>query len=129
MFSSFDGSWTARYHSRSKVLDPILNKYIYKYKAILSYSVFVRPRGPVPVLALEWRIREDIPINLKAVKQAAEKYFKIGQSSKKDEVKDDDQFFAINQQQPEWANDETLASYIKKIRIKDKKDIKKINLY
>ena len=26
MFSSFDGSWTARYHSRSKVLDPILKK-------------------------------------------------------------------------------------------------------
>merc|ERR1712157_412693 len=33
--------------------------------------VDVRPKGPVPVAALEWRIREDIPNNLRAVKKAA----------------------------------------------------------
>merc|ERR1711862_991723 len=30
-----------------------------------------RPKGPVPVVALEWRIREDVPTNLRAVKKAA----------------------------------------------------------
>ena len=30
----------------------------------------VRPKGPVPVAALEWRIREDVPTNLRAVKAA-----------------------------------------------------------
>lgn len=38
----------------------------------LTYSVFIRPKGPVPILALEWRIREDVPPNLIAVKAAAE---------------------------------------------------------
>jgi len=32
--------------------------------------VLVRPKGPVPVAALEWRIREDVPTNLRAVKAA-----------------------------------------------------------
>ena len=38
----------------------------------LIYSVFIRRKGPVPILALEWRIREDVPVNLIAVKAAAE---------------------------------------------------------
>jgi len=33
--------------------------------------VLVKPKGPVPVAALEWRIREDVPTNLRAVKRAA----------------------------------------------------------
>ena len=32
----------------------------------------VRPRGPVPVAALEWRIREDVPTNLIGVKAAVQ---------------------------------------------------------
>jgi hypothetical protein len=35
---------------------------IYRYKTKLTYSVLVRPRGPVPVFALEWRIKEDVPV-------------------------------------------------------------------
>lgn len=73
MFDAFDGSWVLRCHSRSKETDPITNEIIYNYKTKLTYTVLVRPRGPVPVLALEWRVREDIPINLFAVKVAAEK--------------------------------------------------------
>lgn len=42
-----------------------------KIESVVSYSVDVRPRGPVPVAALEWRIREDVPTNLRAVKHAA----------------------------------------------------------
>jgi hypothetical protein len=38
---------------------------------MVSYSVDVKPRGPVPVAALEWRIREDVPTNLRAVKKAS----------------------------------------------------------
>jgi hypothetical protein len=132
MFSSFDGSWTARYHSRSKVLDPVLNRYVYKYKAILSYSVFVRPRGPVPVLALEWRIREDIPINLKAVKEASEIYY-LKNGIQKNQVDNKEEYYAVKSQAPEWANDETLGSYLRNIKSSKKnndiKDIKKMNLY
>ena len=131
MFSSFDGSWTARYHSRSKVLDPVLNKYVYKYKAILSYSVCVRPRGPVPVLALEWRIREDVPINLKAVKEASEIYY-IKNGLKNNQVDVNDQeYYPVKSQPPEWANDETLGSYLRKVTKSNpsKQNDKKMKLY
>jgi hypothetical protein len=52
---------------RSKV-DP--TKYDYTTK--LMYRVNITPKGIVPVPALEWRIREDVPVNLIAVKDAAE---------------------------------------------------------
>jgi hypothetical protein len=35
--------------------------------------VGITPKGLVPVPALEWRIREDVPVNLRAVKAAAER--------------------------------------------------------
>jgi hypothetical protein len=38
----------------------------------LSFSVDITPRGPVPVMPLEWRIREDVPVNLRGLKAAAE---------------------------------------------------------
>lgn len=38
----------------------------------LSYTVTVTPKGPVPVVAIEWRIREDVPLNLQAIKLEAE---------------------------------------------------------
>ena len=44
----------------------------YRGRSVLTYDVLVRPKGPVPVFALEWRIREDVPTNLVAVKAAAE---------------------------------------------------------
>mmetsp|Transcript_24727 Transcript_24727/g.37581 ORF Transcript_24727/g.37581 Transcript_24727/m.37581 type:complete len:339 (+) Transcript_24727:435-1451(+) len=56
-FTEFDGFW----------LVTELNENETK----LTYTVDVRPKGPVPVAALEWRIREDVPTNLRAVKKAA----------------------------------------------------------
>lgn len=69
-FSEFDGewriSWCADPDDRNKVATKV------------SYVVDVRPRGPVPVQALEWRIREDVPTNLRAVKLAAMEVGKEG---------------------------------------------------
>jgi hypothetical protein len=60
-FSEFDGSWT--------VQDQI-NSTTGEKEVLCSYDVLVRPKGPVPVAALEWRIREDVPTNLRSVKAA-----------------------------------------------------------
>ena len=55
-FSVFDGAWTIQEVGKSLVV---------------AYDVLVKPKGPVPVAALEWRIREDVPSNVRAVQQAA----------------------------------------------------------
>lgn len=60
-FSEFDGMWKVE-----ERLNPVG-----KMESVVSYTVDVRPKGPVPVAALEWRIREDVPTNLRAVKHAA----------------------------------------------------------
>merc|ERR1719273_65987 len=60
-FSVFDGEWKVTGSADGK-------------STTLNYVVDVRPRGPVPVAALEWRIREDVPSNLRAVKDAAIKF-------------------------------------------------------
>ena len=62
-FSEFDGEWIA-----SPTIDPENPE---QPSTKLKYTVDVRPRGPVPVTALEWRIREDVPTNLRAVKAAS----------------------------------------------------------
>jgi hypothetical protein len=60
-FSEFDGEWRVAEHRGANG----------EAETVVSYEVEVRPRGPVPVMALEWRIREDVPTNLRAVKHAA----------------------------------------------------------
>mmetsp|Transcript_2270 Transcript_2270/g.4820 ORF Transcript_2270/g.4820 Transcript_2270/m.4820 type:complete len:315 (+) Transcript_2270:50-994(+) len=62
-FSEFDGSW--------RVVQMPDNPFTGEAETTVSYTVEVRPKGPVPVAALEWRIREDVPTNLRAVKKAA----------------------------------------------------------
>jgi len=57
-FSEFDGEWKVTSSDDGTT-------------TTLNYIVDVRPKGIVPVAALEWRIREDVPTNLRAVKQAA----------------------------------------------------------
>lgn len=57
-FSAFDGEWSV-----SANPDGTTSMY---------YNVFVKPSGPVPVAALEWRIKEDVPLNMMAVKESAE---------------------------------------------------------
>jgi len=61
-FSEFDGEWKVQASMDTVTGDPV---------TIVTYVVDVRPKGPVPVAALEWRIREDVPTNLRAVKKAA----------------------------------------------------------
>jgi len=62
-FSEFDGYW--------KVTPTIDAEDSSQPATEVEYVVLVRPRGPVPVAALEWRIREDVPTNLRAVKLAS----------------------------------------------------------
>lgn len=62
-FSEFDGTW--------RVVEMPDNPFTGASETTVSYTVEVRPKGPVPVAALEWRIREDVPTNLRAVKKAA----------------------------------------------------------
>eukprot|EP00579_Thalassiosira_antarctica_P003330 CAMPEP_0201903246 /NCGR_PEP_ID=MMETSP0902-20130614/55377_1 /ASSEMBLY_ACC=CAM_ASM_000551 /TAXON_ID=420261 /ORGANISM="Thalassiosira antarctica, Strain CCMP982" /LENGTH=353 /DNA_ID=CAMNT_0048437283 /DNA_START=173 /DNA_END=1234 /DNA_ORIENTATION=- len=56
-FSQFDGSWILEEYSNDKTM--------------VRYIVDVRPKGPVPVAALEWRIKEDVPVNILAVSKSA----------------------------------------------------------
>jgi len=60
-FTVFDGVWKAQERTGENG----------QVETLLSYIVDVRPKGPVPVAALEWRIREDVPTNLRAIKRAA----------------------------------------------------------
>lgn len=69
-FSEFDGYWKV-----TPSTDPADPTQVYSN---VEYIVLVKPKGPVPVAALEWRIREDIPINLKAVKHASIKLGREG---------------------------------------------------
>lgn len=59
-FSEFDGEW--------RIVETMVDG---ECCTMVSYLVDVKPRGPVPVAALEWRIREDVPTNLRAVKKAS----------------------------------------------------------
>ena len=61
-FNEFDGEWKVQEQR---------NRETGEVETLLSYVVDVRPKGPVPVAPLEWRIREDVPTNLRAVKKAA----------------------------------------------------------
>jgi len=56
-FTTFDGEWQVRSNPNGITT--------------VNYIVDVRPKGPVPILALEWRIKEDVPSNLRALKKAA----------------------------------------------------------
>ena len=69
-FSEFDGEWAVSWTTDPD--DPS------KLATKIQYIVDVRPKGPVPVQALEWRIREDVPTNLRAVKAASMELGKDG---------------------------------------------------
>lgn len=61
MFDVFTGEW------RLEPLEPGGST-----STRLSYRVDITPKGMVPVLPLEWRIREDVPLNLNALKRTVE---------------------------------------------------------
>lgn len=60
-FQVFEGSW---------IMEPDADD---AGKTWLQYRVTIVPRGMVPVKAIEWRIGEDIPGNMDAVKRECEK--------------------------------------------------------
>ena len=107
MFSAFDGSWSIRYHSRVKEYDSFIGDYVYRYKTLLTYTVTVKPKGPVPVIALEWRIKEDVPTNLIAMKVASEKVTSQQRAVLATST-------IIPRSSTEWGSDETLGMYIRK---------------
>jgi len=71
-FSQFDGSWIVE-ECANDLSMPGSNSNLLLSSTITSvqYIVDVRPKGPVPVAALEWRIKEDIPTNILAVSNSA----------------------------------------------------------
>ncbi|KAG5190038.1 hypothetical protein JKP88DRAFT_192472 [Tribonema minus] len=72
MFTDFSGEWRLQFNSRivNKGAGPGQEKYTYSTKVF--YMVNIRPKGVVPVVALEWQISEEVPNNLAAVKRTAE---------------------------------------------------------
>lgn len=117
MFSAFDGTWAMRYHSRVKEFDTVLNDYVFRHKTLLTYTVLVKPKGPVPVIALEWRIKEDVPINLVAMKKASEKVT-ANQRTKARKTTTNTERLTTN-----WGADETLGMYINNLKSGEKDDL------
>lgn len=97
MFSSFDGYWSAKPYRNGQS----------DCKTQLTYSVFVKPKGPVPVIALEWQIKAEVPNNLLAVKHAAEGI------PIKDEINSSDGNAVMDfKKGNDWGLDETLEFYM-----------------
>jgi hypothetical protein len=94
-FQEFDGEW--------KVQEKLNERG--EPECLLSYTVDVRPKGPVPVAALEWRIREDVPTNLRSLKKAA---LEIGQ--RWNTVSE--AFARHTKGKIRWYQDETMAAYL-----------------
>ena len=82
-FLQFDGSWKVEWLTESRTM--------------VTYTVDVRPKGPVPVAALEWRIKEDVPSNLMSVGKAARQVKTTA---------------SPEQQDVSWYRDETLEAYL-----------------
>jgi hypothetical protein len=74
-FSEFDGSWIVEeYNTEDDDLSSSTTSTSTSTSepiTIVRYIVDVRPKGVVPVAALEWRIKEDVPVNIVAVAKAA----------------------------------------------------------
>ncbi|CAM9121447.1 unnamed protein product [Ectocarpus fasciculatus] len=70
MFNEFDGEWRMQFNSRKQF--NTAQGLEFQYTTKLFYMVHIRPKGPVPVLALEWQISNEVPNNLSALKLAAE---------------------------------------------------------
>merc|ERR1712146_43260 len=121
MFNDFSGEWRLQFYSRKKKA----NSEEWQYFTKLFYMVTIRPRGPVPVAALEWRIREDVPVNLRAVKKSSEA---LGQTVKRLSFTEEDEnhLNELNQAREKqitsiadsWEADETLEAYIDKLNQK-----------
>lgn len=70
-FSEFDGSWIVEEYKDEDRMSSSSSSDDNVPITMVRYVVDVRPKGPVPVAALEWRIKEDVPVNILAVSKAA----------------------------------------------------------
>ncbi|EEC46924.1 predicted protein [Phaeodactylum tricornutum CCAP 1055/1] len=113
-FKEFDGEWKVTERTGETGL----------METVLSYTVDVRPNGPVPVAALEWRIREDVPTNLRAVKLAAMTVGYKGVQASRQQGMQPASFgksYRRNGARPgliadlrvQWEPEETMAAYLK----------------
>jgi hypothetical protein len=113
-FNAFDGEWKAEERVSADGMP----------ETKLSYVVDVRPKGPVPVAALEWRIREDVPTNLRAVKRSAAL---LSEKSQMPQTRSRPSSPSVNNQQAtstrarlmnnmkmsvKWYKDETMEAYL-----------------
>ena len=74
-FALFEGTW--------KMQD-------FEGKTALYYSVTIQPKGLVPVRALEWRISEDIPVNMDAVRIECERRRRVNvAASRRNQIAND----------------------------------------
>jgi len=106
-FQEFDGEW--------RVVDRHLDNG--GVECILSYVVDVVPKGPVPVAALEWRIREDVPTNLRALKRAATEQAKQPPASTvklRQSVVGRQALMGNLRNSVTWERSETMAAYLDK---------------
>jgi Polyketide cyclase / dehydrase and lipid transport len=100
-FQEFDGEW--------RVVEQTLADG--SVESTLSYVVDVRPKGPVPVAALEWRIREDVPTNLRAVKRAAMERARRERSRMSSSIHQRSSLVGNLKASIMWERSETLAAY------------------
>ena len=102
-FSLFDGTWTVT----------ILND----RETRVDYVVDVKPKGLVPVIPLEWRIREDVPTNLRSVKYAAENVGREGVEKERvlrrgGEIGGGGDGEGVGGGEGRWGKGETMAKYL-----------------
>lgn len=102
-FQEFDGEWKV-----TETIDPNTRR----PECLLSYVVDVRPKGPVPVAALEWRIREDVPTNLRAVKRAAMTVGARGVSAQRHRKLPSMDYVGQLRASVVWDKSETMAAYL-----------------
>ncbi|KAL3780542.1 hypothetical protein HJC23_001902 [Cyclotella cryptica] len=82
-FSIFDGSWIVEECVTGHTADHPHREG--GTTTTVKYVVDVRPKGPVPVAALEWRIKEDVPTNMLGVANAAARMARRRQENKEEE--------------------------------------------
>jgi hypothetical protein len=105
-FQQFDGSW---------IIEETMGPGSLATKTTsVKYIVDVRPKGLVPVAALEWRIKEDVPTNMLGVVNAAAKK---SQTRVVDRLLHDVGNIAVSSKSDNdasigWYRDETLSMYL-----------------
>lgn len=108
-FQQFDGSWIVE-----EAMKPASYGSSASITTSVKYIVDVRPKGLVPVAALEWRIKEDVPTNMLGVVNAAAKK---SQTTVVDRLLHGVENIAMNGEATndssvDWYRDETLSMYL-----------------